>query len=485
MKGTKSLKKYMNFKQKNPFKNKKFKYGSLSTILTAVFVATVIVFNVAFGVLAERVNLSFDLTKNKSFSLTEQSINFVKNVEKNVEIIILNKESDFASQNEYFFQANSVLNQYSKMSNKIKLSYIDVLKNPMYIQNNFPDENITTNSIIVKCGKKHKVIAVSDIFDISYTYFGGQSITASKAEQELTSAIVYVTSENQLKIAFLTGYDEQNFSSFAELLKKNNYDAVEVALLTSEIPDDCLAAVIFGPKRDYDKIGVEKVERFLSKSNKTLIFAANPELNECANLTKIVEKYDIKVKSGLVYETDTKKLTSNMNLFEAICDYNYAECLKNSQISSVPVVLPFCKPLEAANSATTTVLLQFSQTAGVMPVNADRNFDFKANVSGPIPNCILCQKNDNNFVVIGSFVGLTDQYLAATSVNNSAYFTNLINILLDKQDSGIIIESKSIEGEELGITAKQANFLGILYTIFIPVLVLLIGILIFIRRKNK
>ena len=98
--------------------------------------------------------------------------------------------------------ANSVLKQYAKTSNKIKLSYIDVVSNPTYIQANFPNEELNTNSIIVRCNNKYKIITVNDIFDISYGYYGNQSITASKAEQELTSALVYVTSENQIKIAF-------------------------------------------------------------------------------------------------------------------------------------------------------------------------------------------------------------------------------------------------------------------------------------------
>lgn len=466
-------------------KNKKFRYGSTATALTAIFVTIIIVTNIACAALAERTTLSWDLTKNKSFSLTEQSLNFVKTIDKDVEIIILNKESDFSNQNEYFIQANSVLKQYAKISNKIKLSYIDVLKNPTYIQTNFPDENLNTNSIIVRSGNKHKVLTVNDIFDISYSYYGGQNITASKAEQELTSALVYVTSENQIKIAFLTGYGEQNYSSFSELLKKNNYDVIDVSLLTEEIPEDCSAAIIFGPKRDYDSKGTEKVEKFLSGSNKTLIYAASPELNDGLNLSKLVEKYDIKVKPGLVYESDPKKLVSNRNLFEAICDYADSEWLKNLKTPNIPVILPFCKPLEAINEETVSELLEFSKTAGVMPLNADRSFDFKANVSGPIPSCLLSKKESDNVLVIGSFLGLTDQYLAATSLNNSAYFTNLINLLLNKQDSGLIIESKAIENEELGINAMKANTLGLIYAVFVPLLVLIIGILVFIRRKNK
>lgn len=477
--------KSLNNKIKDLTKNKKFKYGSVSTAITIIFIAIILLINIIFGALGERFTLSWDLTKNKTFSLTEQSKNFLRSLNKDVEIIILNKESDFSNQNEYFIQANSVLKQYAKTSNKIKLSYIDVVSNPTYIQANFPNEELNTNSIIVRCNNKYKIITVNDIFDISYGYYGNQSITASKAEQELTSALVYVTSENQIKIAFLKGYGEPDFSGFSELLKKNNYNVLEVSLLTEEIPDDSIAVIIFAPERDYDTKGLEKLEKYLTLKDKTLIFAANPKLNDSPNIFKLIEKYDIKVNQGLVYETDPKKLTSNMNLFEAICDYEDEEFTKNLKSSSIPVLLPASKPLEITNKENVSILLQFSSTSGIMPINASSSFDFKSNISGPIPCTALSKKDNKNVLVIGSFLGLSEQYLAATSLNNSSYFTNAINTILNKNDSSFIIESKSIGSEELGINAMQANTIGIIYTIFIPLIVLIIGIVVFLKRKNK
>ena len=477
----------MNIKNrfKTIIKNKNFKFGSISTAITIIFIASIIIINVIVSALSNNFNLSLDVTKNKTFSLTKESTNFIKNINKDIEIIILNKESDFSNQNEYFMQANKVLKQYSYESNKIHLSYIDVTKNPTYLQNNFPNDELNTNSIIVKCNSKYKIITANDIFDINYGYYGKQSITASKAEQELTSALVYVTSENQIKISFLKGYAEQDYSSFSELLKKNNYNVVETSLLTENIPEDSNAIIIFGPERDYDNKGISKLENFLNNNDKTLIYVANPKLNESPNISNIIEKYGIKIKPGIIYETDTKKLTSSMNLFEAICDYNDETFTKDLKSSDIPILLPACKPLEAISSENTSLLLQFSNTSGIMPINADKTFDFKSNICGPIPCSILSKMENKNLLVIGSFVGLTDEYLSATSINNSSYFINLINKLLNKEDSGIIIEPKSFENEELGINAMQANLIGISYTLILPLIVATIGIIVFVKRKNK
>ena len=62
-------------------KTRKFKVGSLATALTVVVTAIIIVINLIVGQLTDKFSLSLDLTQNKIFSLTEQSINFIKNLD--------------------------------------------------------------------------------------------------------------------------------------------------------------------------------------------------------------------------------------------------------------------------------------------------------------------------------------------------------------------------------------------------------------------
>ncbi|CDB24440.1 uncharacterized protein BN706_00611 [Clostridium sp. CAG:557] len=467
-------------------KTRKFKVGSLATALTVVVTAIIIVINLIVGQLTDKFSLSLDLTQNKIFSLTEQSINFIKNLDKDVEIILLSDENTFTQTNSYFAQANSVLRKYDLNSNKIKLTYVDTVKNPTYL-NEYQDENLTETSIIVKSGDKHKIITVQDIFDIQRSYYGS-TITGSKAEQELTSAILYVTSENQTKIAILKGYGEQDSAAFQELLKKNNFNIVEVSLLTQDIPEDVKLAMIYGPERDFDIQSVEKLEKFMAIGGKNLVYALNPNQAEAPNLNAFLEKHGIKVNPGLVYETNMQNVVSNA--FEAVNDYvdeEYKSDLKNADI---PVLMPYCKPLEATNSENTKVLLQFSLTAGILPKGAAQDFDFAGNVSGPIPSVIISvlktdTEKDSNLAVIGSYGALMQDYLSSNALNNSAYFVNMINKLTAREDVGITIESKSIGGKELGANKATADTIGVAMAIILPIGILILGIVVFLKRKNK
>ena len=126
-----------------------------------------------------------------------------------------------------------------------------------------------------------------------------------------------------------------------------------------------------------------------------------------------------------------------------------------------------------------------------MPINAGKDFDIKANISGPIASCVVSNKTldgkskENHVAVIGSYIALSEDYLSATSLNNSQYFVNMLNVMLNREDVGIIIESKSLESKELGINAVQANLLGVIFTVVVPLLVLSLGIAVFVKRKNK
>lgn len=467
-----------------------FVNASISSALAIIVLACVVIFNIIFSLLGNKFNLSLDLTRNKAFTLTQQSVDFIKNVNKDIEIIILNDETTFSSMDRYFKQANSVLKQYSGLSSKIKLSYIDVVKNPSYLQNkDFASEKLATNSIIVRSNDKYKVISVNDLFDISYGYYGGGGIVASKAEQELTSAILYVTSESQKEIAFLTGYDEADYSSLIELLKKNNYSVKEIPLLTGDITDDVSCAIIFAPSRDYDNTGMEKVQKYMNNKGSNLLYIANPDLTVFPKLEKFLQDWKIKVKDGLVYETDAAKITSNGNIFSAVSEYVDSDYTKKLKDKKTPVLLPFSKPIEILDEKTVKVLLNYSETSGVMPIGkGGKDFDIKANICGPNPVAVISEKDTDNVkstvTLFGSFAGLTQGYLEATSINNSAYFTELLDTITKKENANITIEPKSIENEELGINAATAGAIGFSVMGILPLLIVLVGILVFFKRRH-
>ena len=84
-----------------------------------------------------------------------------------------------------------------------------------------------------------------------------------------------------------------------------------------------------------------------------------------------------------------------------------------------------------------------------------------------------------------SYGALMQDYLSSNALNNSAYFVNMINKLTAREDVGITIESKSIGGKELGANKATADTIGVAMAIILPIGILILGIVVFLKRKNK
>lgn len=490
----------MNDKIKNILTNRKFRYGSTASAITAIVIAVVIIINVIMSIVSTKVNTSVDLTKNKVFSLENQSIEFIKRLNKNIEIIVLNSEEQFLAQEgsvDYLEQANSILKQCAKNSSKIKLTYIDPNKNPDYIEK-YRGQKISLNSVIIDNGDKYKILSLEDLFEFkndnpySYPY-----INSSQAEQAILSAILYVTSDAQTKISFISGYDEADATSFINLLKKNNYDVATISVLSDDIPQDAAAVVIFGPTKDYDSTGIDKLNKFLDnegKHGKNIVYVANYESeNDMPTLNDFLQQFGIKTGSGIAFETNSSNLIMTRNPAQPTSNYGDPDYTKNLKNTKVPVFTPYSKPIEIIDKENSKILLELSAQSGIIPKNADENWKITEDkITGPITTAAMSKKTyengqDTKAYIVGSYYALAGQFLSATSLNNSAYFINMFNIMSGhgNENNTISIESKTLGGQDLGLNANQVTTIQVIVIFIIPVIVLIIGSVVWVRRKNR
>ncbi len=70
--------------------------------------------------------------------------------------------------------------------------------------------------------------------------------TGFDGEGQITSAITYVTSENNLKVYWVTGHYETSESdlstNFSDAINKNNVEISDLALMTRRYPGGCRGA---------------------------------------------------------------------------------------------------------------------------------------------------------------------------------------------------------------------------------------------------
>lgn len=481
------------------FNSRRFRQGSVATAITVIAVALIVAVNMLLTVIADRYPLSLDLTENKIFGISDETKSFLSNLGKDVDVYILSTEENFTAGGDYFVQANEVIKKYAQQSSRVKINYVDLVRNPGFTSR-FPNLQLNSSSIVVACGDKATDLTPYQLYNVETDpYYGTQQITSSKAEQAMTSAMLKVTSDKITRVSILTGHDETPLQGLRSLLEINNYEIVEQNLLTEQIDPDAKAAVINAPMRDLTDDELKKLDEFLNnggKLGKSLYYFAANNQPDLPKLSAFLADWGIGVGDGVVFESSANRVL-NMNLLMPVVDYTEEVYSKTVSERSLYTLVAYARPLsvlfEAKSGITVTSPLEFSATSGVIPPDADENWSPKeTDITGPIPALIVAQNAAyegtdrllSNVVACGSSLAVEDSYLSATSIGNGEYFLNLINTLSEREDI-VSIQSKTIGGNELGVQSQQIVVLGILLVIILPLAVLISGAVIWLRRRHR
>lgn len=489
-------------KFKKFMKSRKAKHGTVAMAITALVIVMVIVLNIIIGLLVNRFpDLELDLTSNNSFALQDDTIDYVSHLNNDVTVYILMEKDKFESQGTYFVQAQKMLNKMvSKSDGKMKIKYVDLTSNPSFTSN-YPNvdwqSSSANNIVLVESGKQYKVLTLTDCFEYdeqTYNYYGTYSFTGTKIEQAVVTAILNVTTDDKVVVDMIKGNNEQDYSSLKSLLENNAYQVNEVSLATGDFDKDAKVAIMYAPSVDLDEKIVEKLSTWLSNDGKygrSLIYVPTADMGEMPNLDDFLKEWGMSIDRGYVFETDETALVNANSPYAFTVSYGdyYKDNLKNSKI---PVVVSESHAVNITDENTAHALLKTTDKAGVLPIDADKSWDYKDAITGNGENVAAEgvmtneDKKSSRVVVFGSYIMFSDTIMKYNSFNNSAYFMNVINTIADKEDVGITIESKSIDNTELGITdVATQNTMLVVFVIVIPIAILVAGFVFWLRRRNR
>ena len=489
-------------KFKKFMKSRKAKHGTVAMAITALVIVMVIVLNIIIGLLVNRFpDLELDLTSNNSFALQDDTIDYVSHLNNDVTVYILMEKDKFESQGTYFVQAQKMLNKMaSKSDGKMKIKYVDLTSNPSFTSN-YPNvdwqSSSANNIVLVESGKQYKVLTLTDCFEYdeqTYNYYGTYSFTGTKIEQAVVTAILNVTTDDKVVVDMIKGNNEQDYSSLKSLLENNAYQVNDVSLATGDFDKDAKVAIMYAPSVDLDEKIVEKLSTWLSNDGKygrSLIYVPTADMGEMPNLDDFLKEWGMSIDRGYVFETDETALVNASSPYAFTVSYGdyYKDNLKNSKI---PVVVSESHAVNITDENTAHALLKTTNKAGVLPIDADKSWDYKDPITGNGENVAAEgvmtneDKKSSRVVVFGSYIMFSDTIMKYNSFNNSAYFMNVINTIADKEDVGITIESKSIDNTELGITdVATQNTMLVVFVIVIPIAILVAGFVFWLRRRNR
>ena len=470
----------------------------LATFVCLLVIGTFLINLVAMQ-LGERYKLTFDLTANAAFEVGEETKSLLQSLDQDVEIFVLATEDAFSG-NPYFVQAQRIIEQYPRHSSRVKLTYVDYVFDPTFASR-YPDLSLSEGDVLVVSGDLVKQLHLSDLFNYDYTESGNLNIQSSRAEEAVTSAILYVTSEDQIHVAVLTGNGMADMTAFFDLLTANNYEVTEVNLTLDALDNTYDLALLLGPRIDLSEDALKKLDAFLYNDGaygKTLFYTADVTQEPLPNLNVFFKEWGIIIGDGAVFET-TAERTYRYQPYYPIATY-VDEAYRDSLIDpSAPVLMPLARPLDllyqTRDGNLNEVLLEFSESSGVRPPEAVDSFSVEeAKRWGPMPALVLASNRiygttgvtqfRSNLIVSASTAMLDAFSIQNTSLSNSEYLLNLFNTLFERTDV-IAIQPKSLAGKTLSITTAQVSTLGILLAAVLPLLILATGIVIWLVRRYQ
>ena len=460
---------------------KKIRRGVFNSSFVVIGLAIVVAVNVFANELPEKAK-SVDLTSQNLYTLTDESVNLVKNLKQDVTLYVLSSEKSADD------TVARTLSNYEDASSHIKVEYIDPAVSPNFYAS-YTDTAPSDGSIIVVSGNTSKVVSSSDLYqyDIDYSTYT-QTKSAYDGEGQLTSAISYVTSEDLPKVYTITGHGETALDdTFKSALKKMNISVEDLTLLQEEaIPEDAAAVIINGPTSDFSADDATKISTYLAGGGKLIVTTAYNKTEDTPNFDGILSAYDIQVTNGLVMDSDS----SHYYQYPFYLLPDVASATQTSKVSNY-VFMPYAQALTNAGVHTDTItwtdLLTTSDNAYVKTdisnittfekESGDQSgkFTLAANVTD--------SESGADITVVASVLAFSNDADSIVSGQNLALFKGIASTFASS-DSAVSIDAKPYTYTTLSVNQSVAIMSETLLVMVLPVALIVIGIVIWYRRRR-
>lgn len=484
------------------FKSKSFRYGSFSAITVVVVIAAVIILNLIFT----QLDLKLDLTKDKTYSISDESRQIINEMDDDITIYALFKtgsEGVISSYQPFEPQViTELLDQYKDSSANINLVYKDPYLYPSFASQYEGDgEGVELGSIIVENGDRYKVIHPDELYTTEYSYdsygYPSEQLKSIDVEPKITNAIRYVTKENIPTVYSITGHNETGAS---DNIKKNleaaGYAVEELDLLKeTEIPEDCSVLLMTRPlSSDYNEKETETIKDYLANDGRGIIVTGSYvgyANTEAPNFTSIMSAYGVTVSdSEYIFENDSDYMIDatpiNMIPKQQSSDITSSRVILWGDMSQYYYATSPIRRVEKKNTTQISSILTSSKKSRVVSSSTGSYEE-----EGPYDIGVTITDSDYNvgttkLVVLSSLIFLddsVDQMIA--SGGNSKYIVSCVDWLNDSSDN-VYIQPKSITNESIQIdnaTIKYV-FAGIC-CIIVPFGLLIAGFIVWLRRRNK
>lgn len=490
---------------KSIINSKKFKFGSVAVAFSCVFIAIILVINVIITALGNRFSLYVDMTGEEFYTVSQSTKEQLSGIDKVVEIVFFQEEDKIADGTELGY-IKQLAKEYANEFDFIKVKYIDLISSPTAANSykTSSQDRIIQTTVVVSCPEtaKNKIIQQQGFYTFVKDEAGNVTeVYGFNGEKRFTANILQVASSQKPTALFTVGHGESASENLFTLLSEEGYSVGVIDLATQDIPKDTSLVVISNPTRDFAGLEAENnaganeiraLNDYMTENEGNIAIFLSPKTPELPEFSEYLAEWGLAYESGVMLADSPSNTIDTENL-QIISNYSgeqgsYAyEIHRSASEGGTKTICAYSTLISALPETKMSVTPVLTASASSVAVSQD--------TEESVPNApllLLSQKmrfenNDelrSNILLFGTPYFFDNAYIASNTYGNTEILYGAMKIFGNDAVS-LDIPTKPFADYSLDITNQSSYTATVVLVAVMPIIVLVFGIFVWIKRKAK
>ena len=483
----------------------KTKYALLSVLIIVLMVVSLFFVQSSLDLLDDNYILRLDLTKEKIYTMTTATRDYVSAITQPVEIIVMSDESMFATT---FGQQHEILRTYARLNDNISLEFVNVLYDPQYL-NDYADDNIEMGDVLFKCGDRYQIVSYTDLGYSESTDDEDVSIEYSTAESAYNKALVYVICTDTYTVAFTKGHEESSTDAeFRTLLEDNAFTVYNTDLYDDTDLSEVDILVVNSPIKDFTEEELKSIDNFLTNGglyNKTLVYLSALGKNDTPNLDAFLKEWGLVVEDKVIYEWDRthyylkdyRSTYVTVPSTETTYGARYAD---RTVIDDYKLLVPFCRVVDtlpyvasSVGTITTTDLLVADGAPALISIERALSSNFVRDMSDESTTeyaaAAISVRNVNGYEsrvwACGTGNIIHDTAITDPDFVNYTYMLDTFKAWVDRPTPDFDVDPVNLSGDTFSFNSVMETVIVFAVLVVLPTAaVVIVGFVVYRRRKH-
>lgn len=460
---------------------KRLKKGAYDIAVTAVVLCIVFAGNILIGKAAPEI----DISTGGMYTLSGDTKELVQGLKDPVSVYYICQEGNWQ---EYI---KNTLKQYNGLNSNLKVVNKDPVLYPAFTAQ-YTEEEVSDNSVIVvnETTGIAKYIPYSDMLvsEIDYTTYSS-TVTGLDVEGQVTSAIQFVTSEDVPKLYAVNGHGETSLgSTITSEIAKLNVTVEDLETISAEqIPEDCDILLMNAPQYDITEDEAAMIKKYLENGGRAILNSGYTD-TELKHYNSILSYYGITLEEGIILEETGNYIGNYPNyILPSMESHEITSGIEKYIVAAISQGMRISEDIRSTVTAE-PLLTTSEQSYSKIDLESEDISMGEGDIKGPFTlGAVITEtynETETKLAVFSTPFLVDDSFLSTAQFGNDTLFLNTVSWMSGGVENNLSIPAKNLGNSYLTVEPSEVVFLGMLFVFVIPGALLLMGFVIWFRRRR-